>query len=148
VSDISTRYKGHRWFPPMQQQVLHFCNHGVLIDGDEFSRTTTKYYGDTTFEEAFRKTGTVTPLLHCCYTVVTLLLHCCHTVVTLLLHCRPACHHQRLREFHQYNSGRQLQDALEPYHHPACAGCLRREGVVRAAGRDGVGDAAVQERDR
>ena len=32
---------------------------GSLVDNDVFARCTRRYYGDTTFEEAYRKTGRV-----------------------------------------------------------------------------------------
>jgi TAG lipase/steryl ester hydrolase/phospholipase A2/LPA acyltransferase len=59
VNDISTRYlsEGIYWFPPGMVQMLHFLRNGVLIDGDHFAKTTRRYYGDITFEEAFKKTG-------------------------------------------------------------------------------------------
>jgi hypothetical protein len=36
--------------------MLHYVKNGVLIDGNQFAKTTRRYYGDVTFEEAFKKT--------------------------------------------------------------------------------------------
>lgn len=59
VPDISTRFmhEGIRWFPPITTQVVHFIQNGVLIDGEEFEKTTERYYGDMTFEEGYQRTG-------------------------------------------------------------------------------------------
>ena len=54
--DVSTRYD-RRWFPKTFKMVLHFLKHGVLMDSEGFSKTTKAYFGDTTFEEGFAKSG-------------------------------------------------------------------------------------------
>lgn len=37
--------------------MVHFIQNGVLIDGEEFEKTTARYYGDMTFEEGYKRTG-------------------------------------------------------------------------------------------
>jgi hypothetical protein len=51
------RYLPDRWFPPLPQQLYNYLTIGCLVDNDAFERCTKRYYGDTTFEEAFRRTG-------------------------------------------------------------------------------------------
>lgn len=56
VEDIATRYP-ERWFPPLWQEMLLFARQGVLVRQEDFARTTTRYFGDTTFAEAYARTG-------------------------------------------------------------------------------------------
>jgi TAG lipase/steryl ester hydrolase/phospholipase A2/LPA acyltransferase len=44
------------WFPPLHQQAYHFLRKGVLMDNRDFERCTRFYYGDMTFEEAYKRT--------------------------------------------------------------------------------------------
>jgi len=57
--DIAVRYLPDRWFPPLPQLLYNSVVLGSLVDNDVFARCTRRYYGDTTFEEAYRKTGRV-----------------------------------------------------------------------------------------
>ncbi|EOD36784.1 hypothetical protein EMIHUDRAFT_462347 [Emiliania huxleyi CCMP1516] len=66
--DIAVRYLPDRWFPPLPQllynsvvlgSLVDSTVLGSLVDNDVFARCTRRYYGDTTFEEAYRKTGRV-----------------------------------------------------------------------------------------
>eukprot|EP00531_Pseudo-nitzschia_arenysensis_P006080 CAMPEP_0116155976 /NCGR_PEP_ID=MMETSP0329-20121206/22590_1 /TAXON_ID=697910 /ORGANISM="Pseudo-nitzschia arenysensis, Strain B593" /LENGTH=858 /DNA_ID=CAMNT_0003653037 /DNA_START=260 /DNA_END=2836 /DNA_ORIENTATION=- len=53
-----------RWFPPITEMISYWMKHRILIDSDYFHRTCDHYWGTTTFEEAFAKTGK-----HVCITV-------------------------------------------------------------------------------
>lgn len=59
---ISNKY-GVRWFEPVHAQVMRFAGTFLTSDGarmmenDDFARTCRAYWGDTTFEEAFQRTG-------------------------------------------------------------------------------------------
>jgi predicted acylesterase/phospholipase RssA len=72
VPTISTDYrlngemkrKNIRWFPPAGDMVAYWLKHGLLVDSKYFRRTCDFYYGDTTFAEAFGRTGK-----HVCITV-------------------------------------------------------------------------------
>ena len=72
ISTVSTDYrlngemKKHniRWFPSIWEMATYWMKHKVLVDSRGFQRTCEYYYGDTTFEEAFVRTGK-----HVCITV-------------------------------------------------------------------------------
>jgi len=53
-----------RWFPEALHMCKYWLKNKLLVDSKEFKRTCNFYYGDTTFEEAFQKTGK-----HVCITV-------------------------------------------------------------------------------
>jgi TAG lipase/steryl ester hydrolase/phospholipase A2/LPA acyltransferase len=53
--DISTK-KGVRWFEPLTKQVFHFIRKGYLMDAEFFNKAVYAYFGDWTFEEAYKKT--------------------------------------------------------------------------------------------
>jgi len=53
-----------RWFPKVMDMVKYFMENGLVVDSKEFQRTCDFYYGTTTFEEAYKKTGK-----HVCITV-------------------------------------------------------------------------------
>mmetsp|Transcript_3068 Transcript_3068/g.9295 ORF Transcript_3068/g.9295 Transcript_3068/m.9295 type:complete len:132 (+) Transcript_3068:1103-1498(+) len=57
--DIAVRYLPDRWFPPLPQQLYNYLKLGCLVDNEAFESCTKRYYGDMTFEEAFRRTGRV-----------------------------------------------------------------------------------------
>ncbi|KAL7560178.1 hypothetical protein ACA910_016607 [Epithemia clementina (nom. ined.)] len=56
--------KNIRWFPSAMQMASYWFKHKYLVSSAEFRRTCEFYYGDTTFEEAFDRTGK-----HVCITV-------------------------------------------------------------------------------
>ena len=56
--DIAVRYP-ERWFPPLEQQLFDFLKTGVLVQHDDFANCCKAYYGDTTFQEAYERTGRV-----------------------------------------------------------------------------------------
>lgn len=64
-SNVSTDYRcdgsmkkyNIRWFPPLISQMIHFLKTGYLVDNNTFCRTTEYYWGDITFEEAYKKTN-------------------------------------------------------------------------------------------
>ena len=72
VSEVSTDFmlngemarKNIRWFPKLMDMGAYWLKHRLLVDSDDFKRCCEFYYGDTTFSEAFEKTGK-----HCCITV-------------------------------------------------------------------------------
>jgi len=72
VRTVSTDYglngemkkKNIRWFPPIMDMGAYWLKHRLLVDSEYFFRTCDFYYGDTTFEEAFERTGK-----HVCITV-------------------------------------------------------------------------------
>jgi len=53
-----------RWFPKLVEMGAYWLNHRLLVDSKEFKRCCDFYYGDITFEEAFKRTGK-----HVCITV-------------------------------------------------------------------------------
>mmetsp|Transcript_11467 Transcript_11467/g.29007 ORF Transcript_11467/g.29007 Transcript_11467/m.29007 type:complete len:866 (-) Transcript_11467:153-2750(-) len=53
-----------RWFPPIADMISYWMKHRILIDSEYFHRTCEFYWGTTTFEEAFARTGK-----HVCITV-------------------------------------------------------------------------------
>lgn len=53
-----------RWFPSMWEMATYWIKNKLLVDSKEFQRTCEFYYSDTTFEEAFVRTGK-----HVCITV-------------------------------------------------------------------------------
>eukprot|EP00934_Nitzschia_sp_Nitz4_P004631 Nitzschia sp. Nitz4//scaffold181_size46380//4021//6696//NITZ4_007169-RA/size46380-processed-gene-0.19-mRNA-1//1//CDS//3329539486//4621//frame0 len=53
-----------RWFPPIMDMGTYWLKHRLLVDSQYFFQTCEFYYGNTTFEEAFEKTGK-----HVCITV-------------------------------------------------------------------------------
>lgn len=53
-----------RWFPSMFEMISYWMKHQLVVDSSEFGRTCEFYYSDTTFEEAFERTGK-----HVCITV-------------------------------------------------------------------------------
>ncbi len=57
-NDISTRFP-ERWFPPLGQQLYSFFSMGCLVRNDDFAACTRRYFGDITFEEAFKRTGRI-----------------------------------------------------------------------------------------
>ena len=57
-TDVATRYP-ERWFPPIQQQLYSYLTDGCLVKNKDFAACTKRYYGDLTFEEAFRRTGRI-----------------------------------------------------------------------------------------
>ena len=71
VSTVSTDYRRDgemkrrniRWFPPLSRMGAHWARDGLLVDSEDFRRCCEYYWGDVTFEEAFRRTGK-----HVCYT--------------------------------------------------------------------------------
>jgi predicted acylesterase/phospholipase RssA len=72
ISTVSTDF-GHtgqqqreniRWFPRVIDMGAYWLKHKLLVDSKEFKRCCEFYFGDTTFEEAFKKTGK-----HVCITV-------------------------------------------------------------------------------
>lgn len=56
--------KNIRWFPALSDMISYWFKHRVLIDSEYFHRTCEHYWGTTTFEEAFARTGK-----HVCITV-------------------------------------------------------------------------------
>lgn len=72
VSTVSTdlrltgemKRKNIRWFPPLADMLSYWLSHRILIDSEYFHRTCEFYWGTTTFEEAFARTGK-----HVCITV-------------------------------------------------------------------------------
>ena len=72
VSEVSTDFmlngemarKNIRWFPKLMDMGAYWLKHRLLVDSDDFKRCCEFYYSDTTFSEAFEKTGK-----HCCITV-------------------------------------------------------------------------------
>eukprot|EP00929_Paragymnodinium_shiwhaense_P039765 TRINITY_DN20848_c0_g1_i1.p1 TRINITY_DN20848_c0_g1~~TRINITY_DN20848_c0_g1_i1.p1 ORF type:complete len:667 (+),score=128.04 TRINITY_DN20848_c0_g1_i1:86-2086(+) len=66
VREISTCHAGYVWFPSLFREVLNFVRFGVLVRSEEFHRTARRYYGDTTFAEAYARTGRI-----CCMNVST-----------------------------------------------------------------------------
>jgi len=56
--------KNIRWFPPVADMISHWLKHRILIDSEYFHATCEHYWGTTTFEEAFARTGK-----HVCITV-------------------------------------------------------------------------------
>jgi predicted acylesterase/phospholipase RssA len=72
VPNISTDYRSDgrmkrekiSWFPPVTEMASNWYRKGLLMDNKEFRRTCEFYYADTTFEEAFDRTGK-----HVCITV-------------------------------------------------------------------------------
>lgn len=46
-----------RWFPTLWEMGAFWLKNRLLVDSKEFRRCCEYYFGDTTFEEAFRKTG-------------------------------------------------------------------------------------------
>ena len=67
VPGVSTDYtkdgrqkrEGHRFFPPLWQQLLNFASSRVLVDREAFKRTCDFYWGEMTFLEAYEKTKKV-----------------------------------------------------------------------------------------
>ena len=53
-----------RWFPRVIDMGAYWLKHKLLVDSKEFKRCCEFYFGDTTFEEAFKRTGK-----HVCITV-------------------------------------------------------------------------------
>jgi len=53
-----------RWFPTLVEMGAYWLSHRLLVDSKEFKRCCDFYYGDITFEEAFKRTGK-----HVCITV-------------------------------------------------------------------------------
>lgn len=53
-----------RWFPPLSRMGAYWARNGLLVDSEDFRRCCEFYWGDVTFEEAFRRTGK-----HVCITV-------------------------------------------------------------------------------
>ena len=51
-SNLATRH-GVKWFPSSVKMVVHYAQHGTLMDNDQFAQTTAAYFGDTTFAEAY-----------------------------------------------------------------------------------------------
>jgi Patatin-like phospholipase len=72
VPTVSTNYgldgkmkaQNIRWFPSMLEMISYWMKHRLVVDSAEFGRTCEFYYSDTTFEEAFVRTGK-----HVCITV-------------------------------------------------------------------------------
>lgn len=72
VSNVSTDYllngemkkNNIRWFPPVMEMGAYWLKHKLLVDSADFKKCCDFYYGDTTFEEAFQRTGK-----HVCITV-------------------------------------------------------------------------------
>lgn len=56
--------KNIRWFPTALEMGAYWLKHKLLVDSSDFKRCCDFYYGETTFEEAFEKTGK-----HVCITV-------------------------------------------------------------------------------
>jgi predicted acylesterase/phospholipase RssA len=72
VSNVSTDYlengemkkKNIRWFPPVMEMGAYWLKHKLLVDSADFKRCCDFYFGESTFEEAFQRTGK-----HVCITV-------------------------------------------------------------------------------
>ena len=60
TKDGRQRREGHRFFPPLWQQLLNFASSRVLVDREAFKRTCDFYWGEMTFLEAYEKTKKVT----------------------------------------------------------------------------------------
>jgi len=56
--------KDIRWFPPISDMISYWLKHRILIDSEYFHATCEHYWGTTTFEEAFARSGK-----HVCITV-------------------------------------------------------------------------------
>jgi predicted acylesterase/phospholipase RssA len=56
--DIATRYP-ERWFPPMEQQLYSYLKSGCLVEHNQFANCCKAYFGDSTFAEAYARTGRV-----------------------------------------------------------------------------------------
>eukprot|EP01135_Chromosphaera_perkinsii_P007601 Nk52_evm57s914 gene=Nk52_evmTU57s914 len=56
--DIADR-AGKVFFESITSQVLHYFSSGSLINPSAFSETSRAYYGDFTFEEAYKRTGRI-----------------------------------------------------------------------------------------
>ncbi|CUV04780.1 unnamed protein product [Cryptosporidium hominis] len=50
---------GHRWFPPLLDQIRHFLVKGYMIDPKEFIKTCQTYFKNYTFYEAYKLTGRI-----------------------------------------------------------------------------------------
>lgn len=50
---------GHRWFPPLLDQIRHFLVKGYMIDPKDFIKTCQTYFKNYTFYEAYRLTGRI-----------------------------------------------------------------------------------------
>lgn len=50
---------GHRWFPPLLDQIRHFLVKGYMIDPKEFIKTCQIYFKNYTFYEAYKLTGRI-----------------------------------------------------------------------------------------
>jgi TAG lipase/steryl ester hydrolase/phospholipase A2/LPA acyltransferase len=59
TKDISNLHAPLRWFQPVLLQIVHFARHGLLMDQRRFADTCRAYFGEWTFEEAFRRTGRI-----------------------------------------------------------------------------------------
>ena len=64
TGDGEQKRQNIRWFPTIMEMASYWLKHKLLMDNHEFRRTCEFYYGDTTFEEAFERTGK-----HVCITV-------------------------------------------------------------------------------
>lgn len=56
VDDISTRYP-ERWFPGIWEEIVLFMQKRVLVRTEDFAKTTRRYFGETTFGEAYAYNG-------------------------------------------------------------------------------------------
>lgn len=50
---------GHRWFPPLLDQIRHFLVKGYMIDPKDFIKTCQTYFKNYTFYEAYELTGRI-----------------------------------------------------------------------------------------
>ncbi|KAF7457099.1 hypothetical protein HWI79_2335 [Cryptosporidium felis] len=50
---------GHRWFPPLLDQIRHFLVKGYMIDPKDFIKTCQTYFKNYTFYEAYKLTGRI-----------------------------------------------------------------------------------------
>ena len=55
--DGEQKRKNIRWFPSPMEMASYWFKHKYLVSSEEFRRTCHFYYGTTTFEEAFDRTG-------------------------------------------------------------------------------------------
>jgi TAG lipase/steryl ester hydrolase/phospholipase A2/LPA acyltransferase len=56
---VSNLHAPLRWFEPVLKQIVHFAKHGLLMDQKKFAQICKAYFGDWTFEEAYRRTGRI-----------------------------------------------------------------------------------------
>lgn len=62
--DGTMKRENIRWFPKLVDMGAYWLKHKLLVDSADFKRCCDFYYGDVTFEEAFKRTGK-----HVCITV-------------------------------------------------------------------------------